>query len=299
MAGTDFITRRGAPPTRRWSRSPTVRRPLAAAVSPSPRARPAPRPPPPPPPLPLPLHPPQAPRRRSSSRTSRSGPTSRCRWTSRRRRAARAARRESKSAGEPVEGMLQKMGSFFGGRRKSMAVPQDGKTEVWRIENFEAVPLDQSLYGQFFAGDSYIVKYTYKEGSKECYLIYFWQGAASTADEKGASALLAKNMDDQLGGAATQVRVVMGKEPSHFVRLFKGKMVIHSAARRRRSRTPPTPTVRRRRRLAVLRARHRRGEHAGGAGRGEGGVAQRRRLLRPPHAGDDVRGGRRRQRDRA
>merc|ERR1719261_1769434 len=118
--------------------------------------------------------------------------------------------------------MLQKMGSFFGGRRKSMAVPQDGKTEVWRIENFEAVPLDQSLYGQFFAGDSYIVKYTYKEGSKECYLIYFWQGAA---------ALLAKNMDDQLGGAATQVRVVMGKEPSHFVRLFKGKMVIHSGGK--------------------------------------------------------------------
>ena len=40
------------------------------------------------------------------------------------------------------------------------------------------VPLDQDLYGQFFGGDSYIVKYTYMQDKKECYIIYFWQARA-------------------------------------------------------------------------------------------------------------------------
>ena len=37
------------------------------------------------------------------------------------------------------------------------------------------VPLDEGMYGQFFGGDSYIVKYTYRQNKKECYIIYFWQ----------------------------------------------------------------------------------------------------------------------------
>jgi hypothetical protein len=35
-------------------------------------------------------------------------------------------------------------------------------------------------------------------------------------------------MDDDLKGAATQVRVVQGKEPTHFLTIFKGKMIIYS-----------------------------------------------------------------------
>ena len=62
-------------------------------------------------------------------------------------------------------------------------------------------------------------------------MIYFWQGRNSTADEKGASALLATKMDDDLGGSPVQVRVVQGKEPSHFCALFKGKMVIHDGGK--------------------------------------------------------------------
>jgi len=38
-------------------------------------------------------------------------------------------------------------------------------------------------------------------------------------------------MDDELGGAATQVRVVQGKEPNHFVSLFKGKLIIRSGGK--------------------------------------------------------------------
>ncbi|CAN0375176.1 unnamed protein product, partial [Ectocarpus sp. 13 AM-2016] len=60
-------------------------------------------------------------------------------------------------------------------------------------------------YGQFYGGDCYVMLYTYLVGDKESYLIYFWQGRESTQDEIGASALLAKEMDDKLNDAAVQV----------------------------------------------------------------------------------------------
>ena len=106
-----------------------------------------------------------------------------------------------------------------------------GKVEVWRIEDFADVAIEPAMHGQFFAGDSYIVQYTYLEGNKQAYILYFWLGSKSSQDEKGAAALLTKQKDDALGGAATQVRVVQGQEPSHFVRLFKGHMVVHSGGK--------------------------------------------------------------------
>lgn len=102
-----------------------------------------------------------------------------------------------------------------------------GKVEVWRINNFKREAMDESLYGQFWAGDSFIVLYSYKINSKDAWIIYFWQGRDSTTDEKGASALLAKEMDDELGGDPVQVRVVQNKEPKHFLALFKGRMIVH------------------------------------------------------------------------
>jgi len=145
------------------------------------------------------------------------------------------ARADSESGKDVVGAMLDGVKNIFSGNKRSSKSFLDAvtpiSTEVWRIEDFKEVPLEKDLFGQFYAGDSYIVKYTYKEGSKEGYMIYFWQGAQSSADEKGASALIATRMDDETGGAATQVRVVMGKEPNHFVRLFNGKMVIHSGGK--------------------------------------------------------------------
>ena len=64
------------------------------------------------------------------------------------------------------------------GSRKSQTFIDDGsgKVEVWRIEHFDMVPIEEELHGQFFAGDSYVVLYTYYVGRKECYIVYFWQG---------------------------------------------------------------------------------------------------------------------------
>jgi len=103
----------------------------------------------------------------------------------------------------------------------------DGKVDVYRIHNFQKVDVPKELYGQFFGGDSYIVLYSYENNKRPAWIIYFWQGNESTADEKGTSALLTKEIFDQHNGEPVQVRIEQGREPGHFLTLFKGKMVIH------------------------------------------------------------------------
>jgi hypothetical protein len=110
---------------------------------------------------------------------------------------------------------------------EKMADDGGGDIKIWRINNMAKEEVQKNMYGQFFAGDSFIILYTYKVNGKELHIIYFWQGKDSSQDEKGASALLAMQMDDEMGGEPVQVRVVQGKEPNHFLTLFKGRMIVH------------------------------------------------------------------------
>jgi len=107
-----------------------------------------------------------------------------------------------------------------------------GKLQIWRIENFDKVPVEEKMYGQFYQGDSYVLLYTYLDkAGRENYIIYYWQGNDSTQDEKGASAILATKLDDEYGGAPVQVRVIQNKEPDHFLSLFKGKFIVHKGGK--------------------------------------------------------------------
>lgn len=104
----------------------------------------------------------------------------------------------------------------------------DGDKQIWRIEGSDKVLVDPELLGQFYGGDSYIIQYGYHHSGRQGHVIYIWQGAESSQDEVGASALLAVQLDDELGGGAVQVRVVQGKEPAHLMSLFGGQpMVVH------------------------------------------------------------------------
>jgi hypothetical protein len=107
-------------------------------------------------------------------------------------------------------------------------MPDDGtgNTEVFRVEDFELVPVDADNNGFFFGGDSYVIRYTYNKSGSDHVIIYFWQGVSSSQDERAASAIHALRLDNELGGKAIQIRVVQGKEPQHFLRMFRGKLVV-------------------------------------------------------------------------
>lgn len=86
--------------------------------------------------------------------------------------------------------------------------------------------LDKEQHGQFYGGDCYLVLYSYDIGGRQKHIIYTWQGLKCGRDELAASAFLTVQLDDSMGGVATQVRVPQGKEPAHFVSLFKDKQLI-------------------------------------------------------------------------
>uniref|UniRef100_A0A7N8WLS4 Advillin n=1 Tax=Mastacembelus armatus TaxID=205130 RepID=A0A7N8WLS4_9TELE len=119
-----------------------------------------------------------------------------------------------------------------------------GQVEVWRIEDLEPVPVDPEWYGYFYGGDCYLILYTYLVNSKKCYLLYIWQGRHATQDELAASAFQAVDLDQKYGGEPVQVRITMGKEPRHFMAIFKGKMVIFEGGTSRHGSSEPEPPVR-------------------------------------------------------
>ncbi|XP_072995561.1 villin-2-like [Typha latifolia] len=94
--------------------------------------------------------------------------------------------------------------------------------EIWRIENFQPVPLPKSDHGKFYSGDSYIVLQTTSgKGGSYLYDIHFWIGKDSSQDEAGTAAIKTVELDTTLGGRAVQHREVQGHESDKFLSYFK------------------------------------------------------------------------------
>lgn len=94
--------------------------------------------------------------------------------------------------------------------------------EIWRIENFQPVPIPKVDYGKFHSGDSYIVLQTSsgKSGSSQ-YEVHFWLGKDTSQDEAGTAAIKTVELDAALGGRAVQYREVQGHETDKFLSYFK------------------------------------------------------------------------------
>ncbi|XP_031220760.1 supervillin isoform X16 [Mastomys coucha] len=116
--------------------------------------------------------------------------------------------------------------------------------DVWHILEFDYSRLPRQSIGQFHEGDAYVVKWKYTASSavgsrqkgehpvrvagKEKCVYFFWQGRHSTVSEKGTSALMTVELDEERGA---QVQVLQGKEPPCFLQCFQGGMVVHSGRR--------------------------------------------------------------------
>uniref|UniRef100_A0A6Q2WQD3 Gelsolin-like domain-containing protein n=1 Tax=Esox lucius TaxID=8010 RepID=A0A6Q2WQD3_ESOLU len=128
--------------------------------------------------------------------------------------------------------------------QQRMVDDASGQVQIWRIEKLELRELHPSSYGLFYAGDCYLVLYTYMRAKKQQYILYMWQGCHATQDEIAACAYQAVAVDNKYNGEAVQVRVVMGKEPRHFLAIFKGKLIIFEGGTSRSGVTSPEPAVR-------------------------------------------------------
>ncbi|XP_073533702.1 supervillin isoform X3 [Phyllobates terribilis] len=115
--------------------------------------------------------------------------------------------------------------------------------DVWHILEFDYSRLPKQSIGQFHEGDAYVVKWKYmlsttvgqrqktehiRVAGKEKCAYFFWQGRHSPVSEKGTSALMTIELDEERG---SQVQVLQGKEPPCFLQCFDGGMVVHAGRR--------------------------------------------------------------------
>ncbi|XP_057770352.1 villin-2-like [Salvia miltiorrhiza] len=101
-------------------------------------------------------------------------------------------------------------------------VGQKAGLEIWRIENFQPVPLPKPDYGKFYSGDSYIVLQTIAgRGGGYHYDVHFWLGKDTSQDEAGTAAIKTVELDAVLGGRAVQYRELQGHESDKFLSYFK------------------------------------------------------------------------------
>uniref|UniRef100_A0A3P9HW53 Villin-like n=1 Tax=Oryzias latipes TaxID=8090 RepID=A0A3P9HW53_ORYLA len=128
--------------------------------------------------------------------------------------------------------------------QQRMVDDASGDVTVWRIENLELVEVDPKTHGQFYGGDCYLVLYTYLRSNQKQYILYMWQGRHATQDEIAACAYQAVTVDSKYNGAPVQVRVVMGKEPRHFLAIFKGKFIIFEGGTGRAGAANPESSTR-------------------------------------------------------
>ncbi|KAI1891079.1 hypothetical protein AGOR_G00160210 [Albula goreensis] len=128
--------------------------------------------------------------------------------------------------------------------KERMVDDGSGSVEIWRVENLELAAIDPKEHGYFYGGDCYLILYSYEVNRRQNYLLYMWQGRHASQDEVTAMAFQAVALDQQYNGQPVQVRVTMGKEPHHFMSMFKGKMVIFEGGTSRKGGSDPEPPVR-------------------------------------------------------
>ncbi|KAF5927786.1 hypothetical protein HPG69_000692 [Diceros bicornis minor] len=63
--------------------------------------------------------------------------------------------------------------------------------QVWRIEKLELVPVPESVYGDFYVGDAYLVLHTAKASQGFTYRLHFWLGKARRAAGPGRAQVAA------------------------------------------------------------------------------------------------------------
>ncbi|KAN0035550.1 hypothetical protein ACTA71_004830 [Dictyostelium dimigraforme] len=107
-----------------------------------------------------------------------------------------------------------------------------GELKIWHVRNRNKFEISQNEFGLFYNQSCYLVLFTLfaTDGSNNS-ILYYWQGRFSSSEDKGAAALLAKDVGKELNRSCIHVRTVQNKEPNHFLEHFQGRMVVFKGPR--------------------------------------------------------------------
>ncbi|CAN0907789.1 VLN2 [Linum grandiflorum] len=134
-----------------------------------------------------------------------------------------------------VAALLKQQGMGVKGAGKSVPVTEEvpplleggGKLEVWCINGNAKTPVPKEDIGKFYAGDCYIVLYTYHSGErKEDYYLCCWFGKNSIEADQQMATRLANTMSNSLKGRPVLGRIIQGKEPPQFIAIFQPMLVL-------------------------------------------------------------------------
>uniref|UniRef100_G1MHM8 Villin like n=1 Tax=Ailuropoda melanoleuca TaxID=9646 RepID=G1MHM8_AILME len=101
-----------------------------------------------------------------------------------------------------------------------------GKVEVWCIQDSHRQPVERKHHGQLYAGNCYLVLYTYQKMGRAQHVLYLWQGHQATTCEINGLNCNAEELDLLYHGALVQEHVTMGSEPPHFLAILQGQLVV-------------------------------------------------------------------------
>ncbi|XP_060802451.1 villin-like protein quail [Amyelois transitella] len=113
-------------------------------------------------------------------------------------------------------------------------LPDDGSgaLRVWRVhyiseDESTLIEVERPQAAVFYDQDCYIALYTYHAPTGDQSVLYYWMGGSSPNDLRNLGAKEAKDLYTKLGRLPVQAWVYQGKEPAHFLQIFKGRMITY------------------------------------------------------------------------
>lgn len=103
----------------------------------------------------------------------------------------------------------------------------DGTVEQYRIEKQALIRCNPKQIGVLYTADTYVIKYCFRDARRvPNAMIYVWQGKQSSVEERSTSVILALAERRKINKYALLVRISQCHEPRHFLKIWKGTLIV-------------------------------------------------------------------------
>ncbi|XP_028032005.1 gelsolin, cytoplasmic-like [Bombyx mandarina] len=105
----------------------------------------------------------------------------------------------------------------------------EGSLTVTRISGDQEDVTDRFQQGTsvLYQSEVYVITYKYQnENEEDAWVVYLWIGSEASDDDKEAGQMLLSQLEEDLEGNVTSVKVPQGKESKHFLSIFKGSLIV-------------------------------------------------------------------------